>query len=83
MNLDKYRKRANVNRGLAVFLFILAGLTVVHGAVTYTPETGMHAVAWFVVFVTVANFLLLDYACIKQLVAEIERLRSEQDERTA
>jgi len=65
------------------FLFIFAGLTVAHAAVTYAQETGMHAAAWFVMFGTVANFLLLDYAWIKQLVAEIERLRSENDERAA
>ena len=59
MNLDKFRTRANANRVLAVFLFILAGLTVVHAAVTYTPETGMHAAAWFGMFLAVANFLLL------------------------
>ena len=83
MNLDKYKMRANLNRHLAVFLFVLAGLRVVHAAVTYTPESGMNAAVWFGMFLAVANLLLLDYAWIKQLVAEVEGLRSEKDKRRA
>jgi len=76
MNLDKFRTGANVNIGISLLLLLVAGGLVVHAFLTYTPEAGTNAAWWLVASLVVSGILLSDCVAIKELVAEIERLRS-------
>jgi hypothetical protein len=76
MNLDRFRTTANVNIGVSLLLFLVAGGFVVHAFLTGTPEAGTNAAWWLVASVLASGVLLGDCAAIKELVAEIERLRS-------